>query len=67
MSCSPDAVTTPGSRRCAQLIYLPGASHNVHQDRPVAVLGAIAAFLDQGPFPVSPYQADTPPAGYEGP
>lgn len=51
----------------SRLICLPGAGHNLQQDRPAAVLGTIAAFLGDRPLPVAPYRADRPPPGYRGP
>ncbi|MER7503860.1 alpha/beta hydrolase [Nonomuraea pusilla] len=51
----------------ARLVYLPGAGHNVHQDRPREVLAAVEAFLEGGPPPIPAYEGDGPPAGYEGP
>lgn len=51
----------------ARLVYLPGAGHNVQQDRPGAVLATIAAFLDGRPLPVPIYRKDRPPPGYAGP
>lgn len=51
----------------SRLISLPGAGHNVQQDRPATVLDTIAAFLDDRPLPIAPYRGDRPPPGYQGP
>ncbi|MEU0568760.1 hypothetical protein ABZ297_25740 [Nonomuraea sp. NPDC005983] len=40
--------------------------HNAYQDDP-QVMAAIAAFLNDRPLPLPRYDADTPPAGYQGP
>lgn len=49
------------------LIYLPGAGHNLHEDRPDAVLAATRAFLDDQPLPLAPDPSPAVPADYRGP
>jgi proline iminopeptidase len=51
----------------ATLVYLPGAGHNLYQDRPAAVLAAIRAFLTGAPPPIPPYPATAVPHDYQGP
>ena len=51
----------------AHLIYLPGAGHNVYQDRPSEYLAIVRAFLTGEELPISPYAADPPPIDYEWP
>jgi proline iminopeptidase len=51
----------------ARLIYLPGAGHNVYQDRPDAFLAAVRAFLTGQPLPVAPWDGSAAPADFEGP
>jgi proline iminopeptidase len=51
----------------ARLIYLPGAGHNVYQDRPDAFLAAVRAFLAGQPLPVAPWDGTAAPADFEGP
>jgi proline iminopeptidase len=49
------------------LVYLPGAGHNVYQDRPATVLSLLRSFLTGAPLPLPPYAGTAVPAGYEGP
>lgn len=51
----------------ATLVYLPGAGHNVYQDRPGPVLAAIRAFLAGRKPALRPYTSTAVPPGYEGP
>ena len=51
----------------SRLLYLDGAGHNAHQDRPAEVLAAMEALLTGRALPVAPYQGDSAPAGYRGP
>lgn len=51
----------------AQLVYLPGAGHNVYQDRPDTSLSLIRAFLNDQPVPLAPVTGSDVPADYEGP
>lgn len=51
----------------ATLLYLPGAGHNAHQDKPEAVRGEITAFLTHQPLPLPGYSASAAPTGYQGP
>jgi proline iminopeptidase len=51
----------------ATLVYLPGAGHNLYQDRPAAVLATIRAFLTGAPPPIPPYPSTTVPDSYQGP
>jgi proline iminopeptidase len=52
----------------SQLLYVPDAGHNAHQERPDAVRAAIAAFLDDRPVPGRVLTGTAgPPAGYRGP
>jgi pimeloyl-ACP methyl ester carboxylesterase len=48
-------------------VYLPGAGHNLYQDRPAAVLATIRAFLTGAPTPIPPHPATAVPHGYQGP
>jgi len=50
----------------ADLIYLPGAGHNLYQDRPAEALAAIRAFLTDAPPPIAPYRGTTVPPDYHG-
>lgn len=50
----------------ADLIYLPGAGHNLYQDRPTEALAAIRAFLTDAPLPIEPYRGTTVPPDYQG-
>jgi proline iminopeptidase len=50
-----------------ELVYLPGAGHNLYQDRPADVLATIRAFLTGAPPPIPPYPATAVPHGYQGP
>ncbi|HZG89918.1 MAG TPA: alpha/beta hydrolase [Pseudonocardia sp.] len=52
----------------SQLLYLPEAGHNVHQELPAVFREAVRAFLDDRPVPGRvPPGADDVPAGYRGP
>ena len=51
----------------AQLVYLPGAGHNVYQDEPERFLAIVRAFLLDQPLPDPPYEGHLPPDDYEGP
>lgn len=51
----------------SQLIYLPGAGHNVGQDRPDDLLATVAAFLQGRPPARAPIVGDRVPADYSGP
>ncbi len=52
----------------SQLLYLPEAGHNAHQEQPGAFREAVAAFLDDRPVPGRvPPGVDDVPAGYRGP
>jgi proline iminopeptidase len=52
----------------SQLLYLPEAGHNVHQEQPAVFREAVRAFLDDRPVPGRvPPGADDVPAGYRGP
>ena len=49
------------------LVHLPGAGHNVHEDRPTEVLAAMRAFLTGAPLPLPAYPGTAVPAEFEGP
>jgi proline iminopeptidase len=51
----------------ATLVYLPGAGHNLYQDRPADVLATIRAFLTGAPPPIPPYPATAGPPRLPGP
>ena len=51
----------------ATLVYLTGAGHDVHEDRPGAVLATVRAFLAAAPLPFAPFRGSAVPAGYQGP
>lgn len=51
----------------AQLVYLPGAGHNVYQDEPEEFLAVVRAFLLDHPLPEPPYEGHLSPDDYEGP
>lgn len=51
----------------SRLFYLPGAGHNVHQDRPHLIRAMITALLDGRPTSIAEYEDDSRPADYEGP
>ncbi|WP_328821057.1 alpha/beta fold hydrolase [Nocardia sp. CY41] len=49
----------------SKLLYLSGAGHNMHQDKPEIVLDTIIAFLDQKP--ILDHADSAAPPDYEGP
>jgi proline iminopeptidase len=46
------------------LVYLPGAGHNVYQDRPADVQLTIRAFLTGRPLPIAAYRGAAAPSSY---
>lgn len=49
------------------LLYLPGAGHNLGQDRPDILTAATSAFLTNNPPPLPPYTSHAAPSDYRGP
>jgi pimeloyl-ACP methyl ester carboxylesterase len=51
----------------SQLLYIPGAGHNVQQEQPDAFLDATTAFLHDQAVPGHLITTDAVPRGYRGP
>ncbi|GII76595.1 hypothetical protein Sru01_15770 [Sphaerisporangium rufum] len=51
----------------SRLVYLPGAGHDLHIDRPAEVVAAIEEFLAGRPPGLPDHPEPGPPPGYEGP
>lgn len=51
----------------ARLVYLPGAGHSLHAERPDAVRSLLRAFLADRPLPIAPLEDLAPPADLRGP